>query len=224
LTDLPRPPHWERTLDVLARLAGVAWFGFLAWVAITIRMIPLLQENIEDPETLRQVVSILADLAFAALLVVLFLVRRTASHKQPGFLPRLGAFLGAFGLTFLGLMPSSSGAALVWTAAGLEVAGHVLMLASLLWLGRSFSIFPEARRLVTTGPYAIVRHPLYLAEELAAIGLVLNHLSWIAVVVALAQLALQITRMGWEEQVLTAAFPEYATYRTRVKRFLPGIW
>ncbi len=214
----------DRIIDVLARLAGAAWFGSLGWIAVTFQLIPLLRMDLEDPDTLRRIVSLLADLTFLTLLVVLILVRRTPSRKQPGFLPRLAAFLGMFGLAALPFTPSSSGANLVWIAAGLEVAGHVLMLFSLLWLGRSFSIFPEARRLITTGPYAIVRHPLYLAEEVAVIGMVLNHLSWIAVLIAVAHLAVQIARMGWEEQVLTDAFPEYAAYRVRVKRFLPGIW
>jgi protein-S-isoprenylcysteine O-methyltransferase Ste14 len=214
----------ERIIDLLARLVGVVWFGTLGWLAVTIHLIPLFRMDLADPDNLRRIVSLLADLTFLTLLVVLFLVRRTPSRKQPGFLPRLAAFLGMFGLAAFPFLPSSSGTGLVWTAAGLEVAGHVLMLISLLWLGRSFSIFPEARRLITTGPYAVVRHPLYLAEELAVIGMVLNHLSWMAVLVAAVHLAVQIARMGWEEQVLTAAFPEYAAYRVRVKRFLPGIW
>jgi protein-S-isoprenylcysteine O-methyltransferase Ste14 len=46
-------------------------------------------------------------------------------------------------------------------SAGLIVVGHLLAVYALAWLGRSFSIMAEARRLVTDGPYAVVRHPLY---------------------------------------------------------------
>jgi protein-S-isoprenylcysteine O-methyltransferase Ste14 len=42
------------------------------------------------------------------------------------------------------------------------------------WLGRSFSIFPEGRELVTHGPFSVVRHPLYLTEQIAALGTMLQ--------------------------------------------------
>jgi len=62
--------------------------------------------------------------------------------------------------------------------AGLELAGAILValgsayqLWALVHLRRSFSILPEARELATTGPYAVTRHPLYLAETVALVGL-----------------------------------------------------
>ena len=113
---------------------------------------------------------------------------------------------------------------MAWIAALLGVAGNLFALVSLAYLGRSFSIFPEARRLVTSGPYAIVRHPLYLAEELAIVGMILNHLHWVSLIAGVVHLSLQILRMAWEEKVLQAAYPEYDAYRRRVRRFLPGIW
>ena len=55
----------------------------------------------------------------------------------------------------------------------LLLGGNALAVLVLLQLGRSFSIMAEARQLVTAGVYRWVRHPLYLAEELAVIGIVL---------------------------------------------------
>jgi protein-S-isoprenylcysteine O-methyltransferase Ste14 len=55
----------------------------------------------------------------------------------------------------------------------LLLGGNALAVLVLVQLGRSFSIMAEARRLVTSGVYRWVRHPLYLAEELAVIGIVL---------------------------------------------------
>ena len=53
----------------------------------------------------------------------------------------------------------------------LTTIGNAGAIVALLQLGRSFSIMAESRQLVTTGPYRLVRHPLYLAEQIATIGL-----------------------------------------------------
>ena len=53
----------------------------------------------------------------------------------------------------------------------------------MLDLARSLSIMPEARKLVTTGLYARIRHPLYLAEDIALLGIALQFRSWQAAVV-----------------------------------------
>jgi protein-S-isoprenylcysteine O-methyltransferase Ste14 len=82
----------------------------------------------------------------------------------------------------------------------------------------------EARKLVTGGPYAIVRHPLYLGEETALIGIALQFLSPAALAVLAMQIGFQLYRMRFEEQVMREAFPEYAEYATRVKRLVPGIY
>jgi protein-S-isoprenylcysteine O-methyltransferase Ste14 len=82
----------------------------------------------------------------------------------------------------------------------------------------------EARRLVTSGPYRLVRHPLYLAEELAVVGIFVQSLSlWTALILAV-QIAFQLRRMHNEEAILAESFPEYAAYRQRTARLLPGIY
>jgi len=53
---------------------------------------------------------------------------------------------------------------------GSLLAGHLLCAVALMQLGRSLSILPEARRLVTEGLYARVRHPLYLGEAMPPSG------------------------------------------------------
>ena len=83
---------------------------------------------------------------------------------------------------------------------------------------------PEARKLVTAGPYALVRHPLYFCEELALFGIALQHQQPAALVVFAAQFAFQIVRMHYEERVLTGAFPEYKDYAARTARLIPGIY
>ena len=77
---------------------------------------------------------------------------------------------------------------------------------------------------MTDGPYAIVRHPLYLVEEIAILGIFLQYRSWPAALVMLVHFTLQVERMRHEEQVLTEAFPEYTAYARRTSRIIPGIY
>jgi protein-S-isoprenylcysteine O-methyltransferase Ste14 len=106
----------------------------------------------------------------------------------------------------------------------LTVCGTVASIAVLLRLGRSFSILPEARALVTDGPYRIVRHPLYVAEEIGNIGIMLQYTQPWSLLLEIVNVGLQVWRMSYEERVLTQAFPEYATYAARTSRIIPGIY
>jgi protein-S-isoprenylcysteine O-methyltransferase Ste14 len=81
----------------------------------------------------------------------------------------------------------------------------------------------SARELVTRGPYGVVRHPLYLAEGLSTIGIILLHWSPGVVARGAVQFALQFRRMQNEEKVLRAALPEYADYAARVPMVVPGL-
>ena len=115
-----------------------------------------------------------------------------------------------------------------WTtevsSTALILGGMTFAIYGLLWLGRSISIMSEARKLVIGGPYAIVRHPLYLGEQLAVIGVALQYMSPVALALLALQFSFQIYRMGFEEQVLSDTFPEYADYKARTARLIPGIY
>jgi len=106
------------------------------------------------------------------------------------------------------------------------IIGMSLSFMVLRWLGKSFSIMAEARRLVTGGPYAIVRHPLYICEEIAIIGILLQAMSPLAVLIVLAHALIQFRRMLNEEKVLRATFPDYDDYATRTPRLIPAwqVW
>jgi protein-S-isoprenylcysteine O-methyltransferase Ste14 len=106
----------------------------------------------------------------------------------------------------------------------LVLGGSLAALFALMRLGRSFSVMAEARQLVTSGVYRFVRHPLYCAEAVATIGVVMQFLSlWTALLFAV-QIAFQLRRMHNEEIVLGEIFPEYAVYKARTARLIPGIY
>jgi protein-S-isoprenylcysteine O-methyltransferase Ste14 len=106
----------------------------------------------------------------------------------------------------------------------LLLTGNILGIVAVLDLGRSLSIMPEARKLVTTGFYTRIRHPLYLAEEIALVGIAVQFRSLEAAAVLCLHFYCQIRRMDWEEDILTAVFPEYAEYERRSYRLVPGLY
>lgn len=91
----------------------------------------------------------------------------------------------------------------------------------------NFNIRPEVKdgaRLVTHGIYARVRHPMYTAVLLAMLAFAaLDARPWrIGAWVALA--AVLLAKSVREERFLLARFPEYAAYRARTHRFIPGVF
>jgi protein-S-isoprenylcysteine O-methyltransferase Ste14 len=66
-----------------------------------------------------------------------------------------------------------------------------------------------------------VRHPLYIVEEIAAVGIIIMTYSLPAVVIGLIHWGLQLRRMHNEEKVLRAAFPEYDKYCRHTPRVIP---
>jgi protein-S-isoprenylcysteine O-methyltransferase Ste14 len=85
-----------------------------------------------------------------------------------------------------------------------------------LQLGESFSVDPEARKLVTRGLYSNIRHPVYLFGDLAYLGAFLALQFWPALLVWLWMAIVDFRRAQREERVLAEAFgPEYLAYRSR---------
>lgn len=105
----------------------------------------------------------------------------------------------------------------------LTLAGTLLAFWSVIHLGRSFSLLPQARHLVTTGPYRYVRHPIYLGGLLITLAEVWIRFSPLVVALNVLFVGAQIVRLRYEESVLETAFPEYASYRTRTPALIPGI-
>lgn len=124
------------------------------------------------------------------------------------------------------LRPPSSHATIADVVAGeaLVILAVCFVLASVLSLGTCFGVLPEARGLVTRGPYRLVRHPVYLGEISAFAGFTLASQRFANVVLLVILTAAQLLRSRFEEAALSAEFPEqYAAFRTTTPRLLPRL-
>lgn len=185
---------------------------------------------------------------WVALAALLFMIRRGRMGSQPGlmaalvglmvsprsldlhrqvvqaFVPALVAVAGANALALQAFYPVTEKSTLFTVpGAALEAIGLLMALISLAYLGRCFGVLPEVRGLVTHGPYAIVRHPLYLAEIMASLGALLPTWSASTVAVFLLFVALQYRRALYEEKALVGIFPEYEAYARGTWRIVPGV-
>lgn len=165
-----------------------------------------------------------AGILFLGTIAVLMVIRLAPVRKSRGVLARAVALLGTFLMGTVALFPQrghSVGRSLM--AGILLLSGTLFATFAVIVLGRSFSIMPEARRLVTAGPYSMVRHPIYLGEILGSAGLVVGSFSLGALVVYSFFVFLQIQRIRYEEALLTRVFPEYEEYRRRTPQLVPRI-
>ena len=215
-----------RGYDLAIRVVFICWilfFGLPAAVGLATRV--RAHPGTWDLVLLAEVLARSGVLLFFVLAALLVLVRARPVSKAHGLQPRLSALAGSFLLLSMALFPRHDlSLGLNLLSAGLIFLGHILAVLALARLGRSFSIMAEARRLVTDGPYGLVRHPLYAAEEIAAIGLFLQYASPWTALLMVASLAFQLQRMRNEEQILRETFPEYSAYAARTWRLIPGVY
>lgn len=159
-----------------------------------------------------------------------FLIRDQPRRLEQNVWARIVAYAGGFGVfAFVQCASAFKPEWLVVTSnPGVGLAGIALALIGTfleIWavchLRFAFSTEPAARRLVTSGPYRLARHPIYSGACLVYLGLLLTHPT-MAVVMALLAWGMCIRfRMRYEETILTQAFPEYEEYRRRVGALVP---
>jgi len=168
-------------------------------------------------------------LLFCAIPVFIYIGRPAPRARDGRMLPRAAGLAGTVMLLVVGALPQ--GAALYapppWlggVSTAISVVAFGLAVYGLLYLRRSLSIIPEVRRMVTGGPYRIVRHPLYAAEILAAVAFVMVNPGALAAAVLAPFAATQLLRSRFEERLLTQTYPQYADYARRTHRLIPFIW
>jgi protein-S-isoprenylcysteine O-methyltransferase Ste14 len=220
---------FERTklYDLLAATPLIAWYGFVVALQLPdlAHQIASLDPATADASIIVGLIAKLTTQCFFVALVSLLALRRQPLGKASGFYPRFAAMAGTFLAIAIMLLPARELSVPLQVASTLLVlCGTVFALYAILQLGRSLSVMPEARRLVTNGPYSFVRHPLYLGEAVALVGVTLQFLSPWALALLALQCIFQMERMKNEELVLSRAFPDYRDYAARTARLVPGLY
>jgi protein-S-isoprenylcysteine O-methyltransferase Ste14 len=205
-----------------------AWPAYLFALPLAIRMAGVIRTlsspasfSLHDAALLLQQ---LTTIVFFGLLVVLFAARRSISGPQATRTQGAVALVGTFCLNLVGFLPAdtsgSTGSLLASSAT--VILGTLFSIWSLAILGRCFGIFPEVRGLVLRGPYRLVRHPVYLGEIVAAVGILLARPHPLTLPLLAVFIAFQYWRTVFEERALATAFPsDYSAYRVRVPRLFP---
>jgi protein-S-isoprenylcysteine O-methyltransferase Ste14 len=209
--------------DRIGKLAMLLIFGYLFLEQIQSFVISFaIREAIEYwPLAL---LSQLCGVIFMILILYFTVTRLPPRDTAEGIMPRLVAIAGTFAMMSLIVLPPEAIDPIQRVVSTLLVIlGTALSAWCLYQLGRSFSIMAVSRELKTKGSYSIVRHPLYGAEVVMILGIILSHGSPLAYVVGFVWLLLQIRRAQFEESVLRKTFPEYADYARRVPMLIPGL-
>jgi protein-S-isoprenylcysteine O-methyltransferase Ste14 len=203
-------PRTQQVIRVSANIVGAAGAAYFAYVTLSAYL------HTHRP------IGILF-FAQQAVVVVAYLVRRPASAVTQ----RFGDWMLAFGGTFSPVLLRPDGAHPQWgLSAGLalQLVGVLIALWSLTTLGRSFGFAAADRGLVSRGPYAIVRHPVYAAYVLLLAGYLFQSFSVRNALVALLAIGCDVGRIRAEERVL-AQNPAHSAYCRRVRwKMVPGLW
>ena len=119
---------------------------------------------------------------------------------------------------------------------GLQWAGLIVLAASLAiaqWASTVNRFFSSVVRIqserghhvISSGPYAYVRHPGYAGTIGVALSSAIALGSWLSILPNLLGVALLVRRISREERVLREELPGYASYQQRVRyRLIPGLW
>ena len=162
-----------------------------------------------------------------------FIFRAPHKQKRPSVVARAPSIAGllleaaAVCVAFACRLESPPGDARSILSVALAIVGGLVPFGAVRHLGRQFRIqagLYEDHMLVRSGPYALVRHPIYLGYLIAHVGFVLVNFSWRNLAVFALLYAVQVLRIGREEAVL-AGSEAYRAYQCGVRwRLLPCVF
>jgi protein-S-isoprenylcysteine O-methyltransferase Ste14 len=116
-----------------------------------------------------------------------------------------------------------------WPVTGgvLMVGGGALLVAGLIGLGRGLTPLPypkDGADLIQTGPFALVRHPIYSGGLGFGLGWALYVQGWLTLAYVFALFVFLDAKSRREERWLTEKFGAYAAYQRRVRKLIPFLY
>jgi len=216
----------ERASFILGRALPLGVFGFLLAIQAELAYSGVVNavSGALDRADAMYLLNRLLTVSFFAFLLGIYAVRSKAIAHDHNPLAIAVALIGSFILYGIFLIPGQARSTNVWVLAASDLClacGVMLALYSLSYLRNRFSIVPEARGLVTTGPYRFVRHPIYLGEIIAGFGLVMPTLFSLHALVLTIFVIAQLTRTYYEERMLRRVYPTYEDYAQGTRRLIP---
>lgn len=113
---------------------------------------------------------------------------------------------------------------LLWLSVPIQVAGFVFVVIALCYLGNGFGVIAARREIKTRGVYRMIRHPLYAAELLVGLAIVIQSLSGYNVCLFVVLVGCQVMRI-FEEEAILSQDERYRTYIRQVPfRLLPMVF
>ncbi len=146
----------------------------------------------------------------------------TNSKNYPYFLV-LVQFICLIFIAISAPVISNNIAGLLVESMGIFLAVHAIYIVKI----RNVNVTPTVKQgseLITSGPYRIIRHPMYIAQLIAVLPLVIDYFSWYRLAAIVILLIILLVKIGYEEKQLIAHFPEYAEYMKRTSRMIPAIY
>ena len=167
----------------------------------------------------------LADLVWmagAALMGVLSLIRVPPVATMVNVRSVLATTAMMVAPAFIKPQPGATGL-LVAAGLAIECFGVIVSEGSRIYLGRRFGFLPANRGIVASGPFSVVRHPIYSGWFVLTLGLVMAYPTPRNAVMLAVTVPVMILRIDLEEQLL-AQDPEYRAYCTKTRyRLIPFV-
>lgn len=114
-----------------------------------------------------------------------------------------------------------------WTSIMLGISGLLAAWAMLVMKLGNFNIVPypvEKGNMISSGPYKVIRHPMYTSIFIFAFALLAGQFDYIKLTISMVLVAGLVLKMLFEESLLCITFPSYKDYMLNTKRVIPFIW
>jgi protein-S-isoprenylcysteine O-methyltransferase Ste14 len=154
-----------------------------------------------EQERIQNIIQALAGLAFIAIFIVSALDHRFGWSTVPAYVTALGDVLVIFGFYLVFLVFKEN----TFASGTIEVVAE--------------------QRVISTGPYALVRHPMYIGALVMLVGVPLALGSWWGLLAIIPMIIVLILRLLDEEKFLAKNLAGYRDYQSKVRYHLfPLIW